>query len=192
MKKLLIFAFLLCAKAVFAQKDTVGLNIPYINSTVAYERVFNAPNATANILYANAGIWLAETHPYGGGTTQLTLNDPNLSRVLGRATYKYGETNKILWNDNYWEVIINFTIQIDCKDNKYRVRIYNIQNQVGTINIPIEYMMQSFINGKSYPYNNTGGSMKTDELKQRFQALNAVVDSVMTDINKGITEDNSF
>ena len=191
MKKLFIFAFLLCAKAVFAQKDTVGLNIPYINNTIAYERVFNAPNTTANMLYANAGIWLAETHPYGGDT-QLTLNDSNLSRVVGRVTETYGESNKILWNTNYWNVICNFTIQIDCKDNKYRVRIYNIQNRAGTTNIPVEYMMQSLIKGKSYPYDNIGDSMKTDELKQRFQALNAIVDSVMADINKSITVDDAF
>ena len=64
MKKIFILAFIIFAKSAFAQKDTVGLNVPFANNTVVYERVFDVPNAPKNLLYSNAGLWLAETHPY--------------------------------------------------------------------------------------------------------------------------------
>lgn len=190
MKKLLIFAFLLCAKTLFAQKDTVGLNIPFINNTVAYERVFNVPNTTANMLYANAGIWLAETHPYGG-STQLTLNDSNLSRVVGRVKYTVVTSEKILWETNYYNYVSDFTIQIDCRDNQYRVRIYNIQNVVGTTYIPTDELMQSLIKSKSYALDG-GGFINTKGLNHLFQTLNTAINNVMTDINKSMMEDNGF
>jgi hypothetical protein len=81
-------------------------------------------------------------------------------------------------------------VQVDCKDNKYRIRIYNIQDVFGTIYTPIDNLMLSLINSKSYTLAN-GGVLKTPDLQQRFKALNTVIDNVMTDINKNIT-DNSF
>lgn len=56
MKKILIIAFVFLAKSAFAQKDTVGLNVPYVNNTVIYERVFDAPNTSETLLYSNAGL----------------------------------------------------------------------------------------------------------------------------------------
>jgi hypothetical protein len=190
MKKLLIFALLLCTKNLFAQKDTVGLNVPFADNTVAYERVFNVSNANKSLLYANAGIWLAETHPYGGNT-QLTLKDDNLSRVVGRVKYTVVTTEKILWENNYSNYVSDFTIQIDCRDNQYRVRIYNIQNEVGTTYIPTDELMQSLIKSKSYALDG-GGFINTKALKQLFQTLNTAMDNVMTDINKSMLQDNAF
>jgi hypothetical protein len=56
MKKLLILALIIFTKSAFAQKDTVGLNIPFANNTVVYERVFEVPNAPKNMLFGNAGL----------------------------------------------------------------------------------------------------------------------------------------
>ncbi|MGN6181150.1 MAG: DUF4468 domain-containing protein [Mucilaginibacter sp.] len=187
---MLIIAFVFLAKSAFAQKDTVGLNVPYVNNTVIYERVFDAPNTTQNLLYSNAELWLAETHPYIANT-QLTLADPALSRVVGRLNSSAGGSYKVLWETQYYTITYNFTLQVDCKDNKYRIRIYNIQDVLGDTYTPIEYLMQSLINSKSYNFAN-GAVLKTQDLKQRFQALNVIVNNVMAEINKNITEDNSF
>jgi hypothetical protein len=192
MKKLLIFAMLLCTKNLFAQKDTVGLHIPFIDSTIAYERVFNVSNAPKNLLYANAGIWLAETHPYYVNT-QLTLSDPQLSRVVGRVSAFSDniKLDKVLWQSFYGQLNYSFTIQIDCKDNKYRVRIYNIQYVSGTVYNPMDNLMLSLIASKSYAITDNV-SLNTKGLKLCFQVLNTVVDNVMNMINKDIIIDNSF
>ena len=191
MKKLLVLALIIFAKSAFAQKDTVGLNIPFVNNTVVYEKVFDVPNVPKNLLYSNAGLWFAETHPYVQDT-QLELVDPVLSRVVGRVkSSTVIVTNKVLWDTYYGNITYNFTLQVDCKDNKYRIRIYNIQNVSGTVYTPVEDLMQSLINSKSVTLAN-GVVFKTADLKQHFQALNAVIDSVLTDINKDIIVDNSF
>jgi hypothetical protein len=190
MKKVLILALIFFTKNAFAQKDTVGLNVPFVNNTVVYERVFDAPNAPKNLLYSNAALWLAETHPYGG-KTDLQLKDPVLSRVAGRVNSSAGGSYKYLWATNYYTFTFNFTLQIDCKDNKYRIRIYNIQDVFDNNYASIDDMMQSLINSKSLTLV-TGGVMKKDDFEKCFQALNTVIDNVMADINKNIMVDNSF
>jgi hypothetical protein len=190
MKKLLVLVLIIFAKSAFAQKDTVGLNIPFENNTVAYEKVVDVPNTSQNLLFGNAGLWLAETRPYIADT-QLQLEDPVLSRVVGRVTSSISESYKVLWQTNYFSHIYNFTVQIDCKDNKYRIRIYNIQDVVGTTYTPMDNLMFALINSKSYTLAN-GGVLKVSDLKDRFQTLNTVIHDVTADITKSMTVDNSF
>src|SRR6185503_17398367 len=107
MKKLLIFAFLLSAGNAYAQKDTIGLNIPLVDKSVVYEKVYDVPRAPQNLLYSNARVWFAGTHA-DGGKTQLTLRDTVLSRVTGRATYLIDRTYKVLWQTEAYKVLYNF------------------------------------------------------------------------------------
>jgi hypothetical protein len=190
MKKLLVLAFIIFAKSAFAQKDTVGLNISFVNNTVVYEKVLDVPNTPKNMLYSNAGLWLAETRPYTADT-QLELADPALSRVVGRVTSSISEPYKVLWQTNYFSHTYNFTLQIDCKDNKYRVRIYNIQDVLGTTFTPIDNLMYALINSKSYTLGN-GAVLKVPDLQDRFRTLNTVIGDVIADINKSMVVDNSF
>ncbi|WP_179414711.1 DUF4468 domain-containing protein [Mucilaginibacter sp. E4BP6] len=190
MKKLLVMALIIFTKSAFAQKDTVGLNIAFTNNTVAYEKIIEVPNASKNMLYSNAALWLAETRPYVADT-QLELADPVLSRVVGRVTSSFTESYKVLWQTNYFSHIYNFTVQIDCKDNRYRIRIYNIQDVVGTTYTPIDNLMYALINSKSYTLGN-GGVLKVSDLQDRFRTLNTIVQDVTTDISKSMVVDNSF
>jgi hypothetical protein len=191
MKKLLIIAFVLLAQRTFAQKDTIGVNVPFVNNTVVYERVFDAPNVPENLLYSNAGLWLAETHPYVADT-QLTLQDPAISRVVGRISSYVSASHKVLWETQYYTYHFTFTVQIDCKDNKYRVRIFNIQDVVNnTTHAPIDDMMVALINSKSYTLDN-GDVMKKADFQKCFQGLNTVVSNVMADINRSVIADNGF
>ncbi len=191
MKKLLVLALIIFAKSAFAQKDTVGLNIPFVNNTVVYEKVFDVPNVPKNLLYSNAGLWFAETHPYVQDT-QLELVDPVLSRVVGRVkSSTVIVTNKVLWDTYYGNITYNFTLQVDCKDNKYRIRIYNIQDVLGNTYTPIDNLMFALISSKSYTLANTA-VLKVPDLKQRFQALNTIANNVIADITKSMLGDNSF
>jgi hypothetical protein len=111
--------------------------------------------------------------------------------VVGRVTSSISESYKVLWQTNYFSHIYNFTVQIDCKDNTYRIRIYNIQDVVGTTYTPIDNLMYALINSKSYTLGN-GGVLKVADLKDRFQTLNTVIHDVTADITKSMTVDNSF
>ena len=191
MKKLLVFAFIIFTKSAFAQKDTVGINIPFSNNAVVYEKVFDVPNAPKNLLYSNAALWFAQTHPYGGDT-QLRLADPVLSRVVGRVKSSSGGTYKVLWQTQYYTFDFDFTLQVDCKDNKYRIRVYNIQDVIDSkVSAPVDGMMQAFSNGKSFLLP-TGIAMGADALKKLFQSLNIAVNNVLTDLTINMTADNSF
>ncbi len=191
MKKFLIIAFVIFAKSASAQKDTVGLNVPFFNNTVVYERVIDVPNAPANVLYSNAGLWFAETHPYVE-QTQLQFQDPDLLRVVGRVTSATDMTNKVLWQKFQYTVTENFTLQIDCKDNKYRIRIYNIVDVFGSDRLPVDDMMFALINSKSYNVGASASVLKTADLQQRFRALNIIVNNVINDLTKSMLADNSF
>lgn len=190
MKKLIILAFVVFAKSAFAQKDTVGLSIPFINNTVVYEKVFEVPNTPKSQLYANAELWFAESHPYVEDT-QLQLVDPVLSRAVGRVKSYYSVSNKVLWSTNISTYLFNFTFQVDCKDNKYRIRIYNIQDMTGSDYTPVDNLMYALVNSKSYTIPN-GVVLKAKDLKQHFQRLNSVVNNVMADISRSMTADNDF
>ncbi|SDT59344.1 protein of unknown function [Mucilaginibacter mallensis] len=191
MKKLLVLALIIFVKSAFAQKDTVGLNVPFVNNTVVYEKVFDVPTAPKNLLYSNAGLWFAETHPYVQDT-QLQLVDPVLSRVVGRVkSYTVVVTDKVLWDTYYGNITYNFTLQVDCKDNKYRIRIYNIQDVLGNTYTPVDNLMFALISSKSYTLANAA-VLKVPDLKQRFQALNTIVNNVIADLTKSMLVDNSF
>jgi hypothetical protein len=191
MKKLLVLALIILWTSAFAQKDTVGLNVPFVNNTVVYEKVFNVPTAPKTLLYGNAGLWFAETHPYVEDT-QLQLVDPVLSRVVGRVKSSTVVTNKALWNTLYTTITYNFTVQVDCKDNKYRVRIYNIEDVIGTDYIPVDDLMFALSNSKSYNPGNPADALNISNLKQHFQALNTVIGNVMADITKSMMANNGF
>jgi len=187
MKRLLVLAFLLFAKNVFAQKDTVGLNIPLVDNAVVYERVYDVSKVPQSLLYSNARVWFAGTHP-NGGSTQLILRDSVLSRVAGRASYIIQVPNKVLWTTETVTYNYNFTVQIDCKDSKYRIRIYNIQTLNNTT--PIEAMLQSLVNSKSFI--SSEGILGVNNLKQRLQILNTVINDLLVDVNKKMLDNNDF
>lgn len=188
MKKLLIIAFILCARNVFAQKDTVGLNIPLVNNAVVYEKVYDIPNRPQNLLYSNARVWFAGTHP-NGGNIQTTLRDSVISRVAGRAKYAVAVAHKILWSAQSETFTYNFTVQIDCKDNKYRIRIYNIQYGNGAASI--EEMIRSLAHSKSLTLG-SGYILSKNELKERLQVFNNVAVSLLADANKKMLDNNDF
>ena len=120
MKKLTIVIFLFIAKGAFAQKDTVGLHIPVVDGGVVYERVFQAPGKSKSELYNNAQLWFVKHY---GGADCVQMADRDMARVVGRGfetiNFKAVLGITVDYNDK-------MLLQIDCKDGKYRVRVYHI------------------------------------------------------------------
>lgn len=122
MKKLLVIALIFFTKSAFAQKDTVGMNIPVTAGGIVYEKVFDAPGMSKNLLYSNAKVFFIKQHndKYGN-----KLQDSVLYRVIGKDNQSVTIEHKgfLAFSPTF---NLNFLLQIDCKDNKYRCRIYNI------------------------------------------------------------------
>jgi hypothetical protein len=122
MKKLLIIALMLFATGAFAQKGSTDLNIPVTAGGIVYEKVFDAPGLSKNLLYSNARVFFIKQYQDKYGNK---MQDSTLYRIVGRDNQcvtidKKGFLNVSPTYD------LDFILQVDCKDNKYRVRIYNI------------------------------------------------------------------
>jgi len=122
MKKLLLIAFVFFTKSAFAQKDTVGLNVPVTTNGVVYEKVFDVSGISKNLLYSNAKVFFIKQHYNKFGNQ---LQDSVLYRVMGKDNQVVVIQRKGIFTVSP-TYNFDFLLQIDCKDNKYRCRIYNI------------------------------------------------------------------
>jgi len=114
--------------AAFAQKDTVGLKLPVKDGRLVYEGIVNVTGKSKTDLYNNAKQWFVD---YFRSSKDVIQNeDKELGRIVGKGiillNIKYNFAYGRMWPDR-------ITIQIDCKDEKYRYRIYDM-----TMTIPGE------------------------------------------------------
>lgn len=120
MKKLFFGAVaLLLSNMAFAQKDTTGLNIPVKDGAVVYEQVYQVPNKSKADLYKNAKQWFVD---YFKSSKDVIQNeDKEDGKIVGKGIllipFKGALGSSVIYDDK-------LSIQVDCKDSKYRIRIY--------------------------------------------------------------------
>lgn len=119
MKKFLLIILLMPMYA-FAQKDTTGLNLPYKEGRIVYEEIINVENKSKSDLLVNAKQWFVD---YFKSSKDVIQNeDKETGRIIGKGIlFFYAKT----WAMSF-KIDDKITIQIDCKDNKYRYRLYDI------------------------------------------------------------------
>jgi len=120
MKRILFFVLIfISSSAAFAQKDTTGLNIPVKDDNVVYERIVETPRKNKADLYKNAKQWFID---YFKNSNDVIQNeDKEGGKIVGKGILP------VLFNGALGTQVIyddQVNIQIDCKDGKYRVRIY--------------------------------------------------------------------
>jgi len=186
MKTLFVLIFTLITGTAFAQKDTVGLNIPYADGAVVYEKVFDAPGISKAELYSNSQLWFTQHYR---GEKDIEIADTAMARVVGKGkeiVNFVGPLNLSMpFNDS-------FTIQIDCKDNKYRCRMYKMtlssqeaNKSDRTIITPEE--LTATLAGQ------TGGSgLNKNQARRMMESLNTTVNNTMTSLYKTMTDKNDF
>jgi ABC-type long-subunit fatty acid transport system fused permease/ATPase subunit len=123
MKKTILIALLavLCLSVSAQIKDTIGFNLPIVNGTVIYEQVVDIPNKTKDELYKNAKLWFVNT--FKSAKNVLQNDDKSDGEIIGKGNMPV-----------YWKILLagtqnavcNFAVQIDCKANKYRYKIYSL------------------------------------------------------------------
>ena len=103
----------------FAQKDTVGLNIPVKDGSVVYERVVEIPNKPKADLYKNAKQWFVDY--FKSSKDVIQSEDKEDGKIVGKGIisvlFNGAMGMKVMYDDKV-------SVQVDCKDNKYRIRIY--------------------------------------------------------------------
>ncbi|MDB5136029.1 MAG: hypothetical protein JWP37_2632 [Mucilaginibacter sp.] len=184
MRKLLFVIFILITNIAFAQKDTIGLNIPISNGKVIYERVFKTPGKSKSELYNNAQTWFIEHY---NGARNIEINDTTMGRLVGRGkeivNFK-GPLGVLMPFDN------RLTIQIDCKDSVYRCRIFNMRlsypktTTTDDIDTNPEEMV-SILTGKS-------GVLNKNQARRMLESLNITINDTMLSLYKNMTEKDDF
>lgn len=119
MKKLLFLSlFVLSSIKLFAQADeTQYFTFPLTDGDIVYEKVFEVKDKDRLDIYSRATKWYFNT--FKGKNSRIENDDPSIGQLVATAERDL-DTDK----DYY----LNFRLQIDCKDNKYRFRASNIRH----------------------------------------------------------------
>jgi hypothetical protein len=187
MKKLLLLVFVLITKSTFAQKDTVGLSTPLVNGSVVYEHVFTASQRSKPELFDNAQLWFIRHYKSANG---IQIQNDYTGRIVGSGTEVISFKGP-LGADVPLDV--DLTIQIDCKDGKYRCRIFNaciatqMQGKDKTTTTADDLMnfilMRKTVNPVAFNKNQS---------KKILQGLSTMVNNVMLSINENMSVTDDF
>jgi hypothetical protein len=114
MKRILLITFFITVSiSSYAQIDTVGLHIPIKDNRVVYEQVIEIPERTKPELLNNAKQWFVDF--FKDSKNVIQNEDKNQGRIVG-----------IGYIFNQEKIYDKLTIQIDCKNGKYRYKIYDM------------------------------------------------------------------
>jgi len=186
MKTLLITALSLITLTAFAQKDTVGLKIPYTDGAVLYEKVFETPGIPKAALLNNSHVWFIQCQK---GDDDIQLLDTSLFKIVGKGSEPLsfkGPLNVTV------PMVARTTIQIDCKDNKYRCRIYNITldnadtSAINRFETTPEQLVATLTG------NGTGSGLNKNQARRLLESLNATINNTMAAMYKTIGDKNDF
>jgi len=145
MKKILTIIALLIGLSSAQSQD-----LPLEDDKVVYEKIISAEGVSKNQVYANAKMFLANNIK-SGLATNLT-EDHNSGIIILNTTadfYNFKKKN-LLDRVSIYEAGYKFMIRIDNKDDKSRIRIYNIYKflNIGgmTVTQPLEAFIRDNIN----------------------------------------------
>lgn len=185
MKKLLIIALLIIPIFGFAQKDTIGLNLPMKEGKIVFENVIEIPNKSKMDLYNNAKQWFVD---YFRSSKDVIQNeDKDQGRIIGKGIIFI--KLKALVTQTYDDKI---TIQIDCKDGKYRYRIYDM---IGTVpaqyNSLVGHISASDFTGEELIGKLTGtgkAQFTKNQCRKLLESINNETHSTIASLQKAMNE----
>lgn len=117
MKK--FYLFLLVPITSVAQKEQ-PIQLPMKDGKVVYEVIDSSLSKPKNEIYSAATIWMANAFASAKDVNQ--VSDKETGEILGKGNFKF---HFHFFVSNY-EDRCNFSIRISCRDNKYRIQIYDI------------------------------------------------------------------
>lgn len=123
MKNLIISCLLIvaCLSAKSQIKDTIGLNLQFIDNDIAYQGIVEMPNKPKAVIYKNGKIWFVDF--FKSAKAVIQSEDKEDGIIAGKGIIDF--TTPAGWGMNA-KMHDQFTIKIECKDNKFRYTIYQM------------------------------------------------------------------
>ncbi|SDR87241.1 protein of unknown function [Mucilaginibacter mallensis] len=179
MKRILFFVLILISSGTaFAQKDTTGLNIPVKDGNVVYERVVEIPGKSKADLYKNAKQWFVDY--FKSSRDVIQSEDKGDGKIVGKGILP------VLFNGAMGTQVIyddNLSIQVDCKDGKYRVRIYEqlLSSPVGgQVTTTPEELIAKLLGTGSSPFN-------AKQARRMLESMNSEMLSTLASVNRAMS-----
>jgi hypothetical protein len=175
--------FTLCATArAQINKDTVGLNLPVKDNQLIYTGVVEINGKTKDDLFRNAQQWFIDNFYSQKGVIQ--DKDKEAGLIFGRGAYYYSSKSGI----GYINWASNITVEIECKDNKYRYWFYHmvISNyDSGNSTFDIEQLLGTVLGTQKWPWTKSAAKnalVRNDEvIKSAIVSLKNAMETTVTD-----------
>ncbi|SMC46330.1 DUF4468 domain-containing protein [Pedobacter africanus] len=169
----LILVLLLFPVVCDAQLDTANATLPYRDGKIIYEQVNEMPNISKSEMFGASKKWLADAFKSANSVIQ-SENEPT-GQLIGKgyttiSYFKKGSMMGILLD-------IKFTVQIDCKDGKYRIRFYDLGNETSSTR---------YTSGYTTPLETVDSNYRKKKNKEKWEGTVKVIN------NKFITFLDSF
>jgi hypothetical protein len=110
----------------YCQIDSASTNLPYKDGKVIYEHIVEVPGSTKATSYAAAKKWIADS--FTSSKAVIQTEDVATGQIIGKGDLLVTlpkETS--VWG--FQGLLLSMSIQIDCKDEKFRVRVYDIRKR---------------------------------------------------------------
>lgn len=107
----------------YAQIDTSSNVLPLKDGKIVYEQIVEAPGVISADLFGASKKWFADSFKNPEQVVQ-SVNE-STGQVIGKATSLVGVFKSKSKIESYYS--LKYSIQIDCKDGKARIRFYDIQ-----------------------------------------------------------------
>lgn len=125
MKKIILLLTLWFPLHAAAQSDTTQITLPYKDGKVVYEQISEVPGLSKTEIYGAAKKWLADI--FKNSNAVIKSENESTGQIIGKGSttvthFRKGSMLGMILD-------LKFSVQIDCKDDKYRIRIYNLINE---------------------------------------------------------------
>jgi hypothetical protein len=134
MKKIIILLVFL-PLFVFSQTDTTLNKLPYTEGKVVYEKVISINGVTKDVIYTTSKKWIVDSFLSSNTVKQISViqtEDKDFGQIIGKG-YKpiFMEENPKPEQTMFGSLLnFYFFVQIDCKDEKFRIRFYDLKRDL--------------------------------------------------------------
>ncbi|HEY4337328.1 MAG TPA: DUF4468 domain-containing protein [Puia sp.] len=119
-------------------------SLPIKDGLVTYEEIDSVPAVAKDELFARSKIWFAKT--FVSSKHVLESEDKEAGQFIGNANFSYPITVVI----SVAEWTCHYTIQIDCRDRKARIRLSNLRCSSQLSEMAAEKFNQGGMNSRKH------------------------------------------
>ena len=171
MKTILFLVLFFLPFLSFSQDVTAPYGLQLRDSSIVFEYIVNAPGVKEEIIYAAAHKWIADNFKYAKSMVQ--TEEREIGQIIATGTIQ---------PDYSLVYSVRFQLQIDCRDNKYRIRFYNLSVSglpQPDVSIPFETYVFGDSAKLSKPKQLEKAKQKALVLKYNFEAMKkSIVESI--------------